>query len=243
MAEQDDDVSRFRFPQVDVGSFALVIVVFVGVIALRIVAVSDWNFDLAGNLLSGISFTDLPSLIISILFSNRHDMTVLLVAIGAYFYLGSLTSPLKLQRLAVSLAVLIAVLALNERFVVHGRVPGYWVTGFVILGVVIALVASILAYDDGFVVILAVARAAAVVATFVGSVAIATSNAPWVPRECLYTASGGPATGWVVGENLNSQWLRVLTDTMPRSLRLVRISDVSIRVSTPSGQCPAMSAG
>jgi hypothetical protein len=106
-----------RGEPINVGSFTLVVIGLIALITIRILAIAGWNYQLARSILSGVSFQDLPALIVGILLTDIHRTTLLLGAISLYFFFGALGQP-GMQRWAVGLAATLAALGLRDIIVV-----------------------------------------------------------------------------------------------------------------------------
>lgn len=217
---------------IDAGSLTLVVVGLLALVSVRVVAIAHWDYGLARSILSGVSFQDLPALVVGVLFSNIHATTLLLAAVAAYFFVGSLTHGGAMARWAVALAVLFALFGVRNIFVSHEARDA--IIGMIVVSTAgfVFVVAEVIAVIGGSGYVVPLGQLAAVVMAMIASVAIATDTTPWKPRERL-VVKNELVPGWVVGESQDSQWLRVLTDEQPRALRLIRISEVSDRALIP----------
>jgi hypothetical protein len=101
----------------------------------------------------------------------------------------------------------------------------------VAVSAIIVVVASYImrTFDTGGLLV-PVGQLAAVAAVMVAAVGIGTSSAPWQMRESIETPNE-VITGWVIGGD--ARWLRVLTDTKPRRVRVLRVADVEARRVPP----------
>jgi hypothetical protein len=214
---------------INVGSFTLVVVGLVALVAVRILAVADWDYPLARSIFSGVSFQDLPSLVVGVLFTDIHDTTLLLAAISAYFLFGALGQT-GMQRWAVALAAAFAAFGLRDVIVSSSNYKEAvgWIVALSAIGVVV--VSSVMRVTESGGLVVPLGQLAAVTAAMIGAVGIATSSAPWQVRESITTTTE-VIPGWVIASD--TSWLRVLTDAQPRRVRLVRVDDIEARTIAP----------
>jgi hypothetical protein len=210
---------------INVGSFTLVVVGFIALVAVRILAVADWNYPLARSIFSGVSFQDLPALVVGVLFTDVHDTTLLLVAISAYFLFGALGQA-GMQRWAVALAATFAAFGLRNVVVSSTNYENAVGSIVALCAIGVVVISSIMRFSDSGGLLVPFGQLAAVVAAMIGVVGIATSSAPWQVRESVKTTTE-VIPGWVIASD--TKWLRILTDTHPRRIRLVRVEDIGAR--------------
>lgn len=214
--------------RIDVGSFTLALIGVFAVVGIRLLSVANWDSGVLRAEIAGLSLQGLPALVISIASTDIRDTTILLVSIAAYLYVGAVASPPREQRWAVACAVLLALLSTRANLVHYAKSTfSTIIIGGISLAVIWVLT-PLFIRSESFNVSLALVKGAAVLVAFSSAANIATQGAPWVPEEDVVTAQA-TTRGWVIGENSNSQWLRILTDGKPRKVVLVRIGDVTRR--------------
>jgi hypothetical protein len=130
----------------------------------------------------------------------------------------------------VGLAATFAALGLRD-IIVSSKSFETTVVSIVAVSAIIVVVASYImrTFDTGGLLV-PVGQLAAVAAVMVAAVGIGTSSAPWQMRESIETPNE-VITGWVIGGD--ARWLRVLTDTKPRRVRVLRVADVEARRVPP----------
>jgi len=214
--------------RIDVGSFTLALIGVFAVVGIRLLSAVDWNPDLLRAETAGMSFQGLPSLVISIVSTDIRDTTILLASIALYLYIGAIAVPPRTQRWAVAFAVLLTLLLIRGDQAHYAKSTELVIlVGGATLGTLwILMVFS--AGSDKVDLCFDLAKGAAVLIAFAATANIATQRVPWVPEEDIVTAQT-TTRGWVIGENSNSQWLRVLTDSYPRRAVLIRIGDITSR--------------
>lgn len=168
-------------------------------------------------------------MIVGILMSDIHKTTLLLVAVSGYFFFGAL-GQLGMQRWAVGLAAAFAALGLRNVVVSSESFEKHVISIVAVSAIIVVAVQwiMILRSSGGF--LIPLGQLAAVIVAMIAAVGIATSPTPWQARESVHTATD-MIPGWVIGED--TRWLRVLTDTKPRRVQLLRVADIEARRITP----------
>ncbi|GAA1324062.1 hypothetical protein ACFSWE_13935 [Leucobacter albus] len=176
---------------------------------LRLLAVSEWNWNTAGAIADSLDFGDALPIAFGTLFA-RPELTGFLVALLLPFALVRALWPLSGHG-TPSLSGVLAAIALVTVAVVWVRTFNSWwvVIGAAVLAALLAAARLIWRRGVGRTVVIGVLRSAGVLAV-VGLLGLAVVvDTPWMSKERLATADG-PLDGWVL--EVQPGFVKLLTE-------------------------------